>query len=669
MGSGASNEKPKYAIEVKESAIPGSSPIYRNPISRPDLNSEPPSKAKNLYENFLNGYRKFPNRPFLGTRENFDGKFGEYKWKSYSEIHDMAIRIGYALDNLRITEPNEDGNSFAGIFSKNRYEWLVVDFACMSQSITSVPMYDIQQDDTIKLITEQTQMKIMFTSQDLTKKLCSMKKAGKLDQLIYVVQFEEPSESNLNECAEVGLNFFSFQSLLQMCDKGIEHPPRPETLFTICYTSGTTGIAKGAMITHGNMIASIGSAHESDISLSEEDMHISYLPLAHLMDRFVCNYLAGIGGSIGFHCGDILKLKEDLAELKPTVFISVPRLFNKFYDAISQAFNSATGIKGVLIRKAINQKLKAYEESGCLAHAIYDRLIFNKVQAILGGRVRLLVTASAPLSAEIMSFFRIVFSCPFMEAYGQTESCGASFLTHRLEKISGSVGGPTTVTEFKLVDVPEMDYLTSDIDTNGESAPRGEICLRGSAIFIGYYKAPQLTSEAIDHDGWLHTGDIGVLLPGKRALKIIDRKKNIFKLSQGEYVAAEKLENIFSKSPFVLQIFVYGDSLKDYLVAVVVPNEEFVRKKWASDNEYGADADFSIMCRSERLKKDILADLGQFGKRESLFGFEFVKKVHLEPIPWTPSDFLTPTQKLMRYKLKIQYKAEIDALYSNPLNT
>lgn len=195
-------------------------------------------------------------------------------------------------------------------------------------------------------------------------------------------------------------------------------------------------------------------------------------------------------------------------------------------------------------------------------------------------------------------------------------------------------------------------------------APRGEICFRGPTIFKGYYKAPELTAEAIDEEGWLHSGDIGIRLPHNGAFKLIDRKKNFFKLSQGEYVAAEKIEMVYNSSLMIGQIFVYGDSFQCYLIAIIVPDEQFIRKKWAPENAVPEDTPWEQICQMPKLNSDILEDMATRAKESKLFGYEQVRKIHLESQPWTTEDLLTPTQKLMRFKAKERYIEVINGLYS-----
>jgi long-chain acyl-CoA synthetase len=263
-----------------------------------------------------------------------------------------------------------------------------------------------------------------------------------------------------------------------------------------------------------------------------------------------------------------MKLNQDLALVKPTIFASVPRLYQRLYQTIKEKLDKLEGYKKTMADYAYNTKKYYLQNGGHVTHSIpysliiglWDKMVFSKTKEAFGGRVRYMITASAPISGEILDFIKIVACCPVLEGYGQTESTGGSFLTHPSDPLSDHVGGPLSHTEFKLVDVPEMKYTSTDVDEQGRPQPRGEICFRGPSLFKGYYKEHEKTKEALDDEGWLHSGDVGVLLPNG-SVKIVDRKKNIFKLSQGEYIAPEKLENIYMKVKGVQEAFVYGDSL------------------------------------------------------------------------------------------------------------
>ena len=411
------------------------------------------------------------------------------------------------------------------------------------------------------------------------------------------------------------------------------------------------------------MVATIAGTYDTGLDFRSVDVYISYLPLPHMLERSMCHVLISCGSKIGYYAGDIMKLKDDLAELKPTIFVSVPRLYSRFYDTIRAMFDKSTGTKGLLIKKGLKAKEACYRETGTLVNNFWDRLVFNKIKGILGGHVRLMITGSAPITADVLIFLRLVFCSPILEGYGQTETCAGSVLTSALDNDAGHIGGPISTLEMKLVDVPVMHYFTTDKDEHGRSTPRGEICMRGPSVFSGYYKAPELTAEALDKEGWLHSGDIGVVLPHNGAFMIIDRYKNFFKLSQGEYVSPEKIEIIYAKSHYISQIFVHGNSLQNYLLAIVVPDEAYIRKEWAHKHGFHHDTPFHEICNHHKLKETILDDMEKKRKKGKLLKIEAVKKIYIESKPWTPEDLLTPTMKLMRFQARKKYQEIFEEMY------
>jgi long-chain acyl-CoA synthetase len=272
-------------------------------------------------------------------------------------------------------------------------------------------------------------------------------------------------------------------------------------------------------------------------------------------------------------------------------------------------------------------------------------------------------SGAAPISANVMQFLRVGFSCPVIEGYGMTETCSGGTITNVDDyNVLGNVGSPLPSVEIKLADVPEMDYRSADM-LNGVPHPRGEICFRGPGISLGYYNMPEQTKDAIDSEGWLHSGDIGVWLP-EQGLKIIDRKKNIFKLSQGEYVAPEKIENIYQRSSFVAQAFVYGNSLEPSLVAILIPDEEFL-VPWAEKNGFGK-LDLKSLCAKPEIKKIIFNDLLKVSQAGGLHGFEICKAIHLDHVLFSmENDLLTPTMKLKRNVASDKYKDVIAQMYKD----
>ncbi|XP_015775908.1 PREDICTED: long-chain-fatty-acid--CoA ligase 1-like [Acropora digitifera] len=285
--------------------------------------------------------------------------------------------------------------------------------------------------------------------------------------------------------------------------------------------------------------------------------------------------------------------------------------------------------------------------------SMWDYLVFRKIQNSLGGRVRFLISGSAPLRDDVMVFLRCALGCQVFEGYGQTETTAAASLQLIGDQTFGHVGPPLPCNKIKLVDVPEMGYYAKD--------GKGEICVYGPNVFKGYLYNEEKTKETIDEDGWLHSGDIGEWLPSG-TLKVIDRKKNIFKLSQGEYIAPEKIENIYTQCSMVHQVFVHGDSKKSNLVAVVVPEPDPVQK-WADENS--VQGDISSLCDEEKLIKAILDQMVAEGKKEKLKSFEQVKAISLTPEMWTvENNLLTPTQKLKRPILKTMFAKTFEELYS-----
>jgi long-chain acyl-CoA synthetase len=261
------------------------------------------------------------------------------------------------------------------------------------------------------------------------------------------------------------------------------------------------------------------------------------------------------GCKVGYYQGDPTKLMEDCQLLKPTIFPSVPRLYNKIYGSLKAKVDDAKGCKAWLLNKGLNSKLTALRSSASYNAGCYDKLIFSKMKAALGGCVESMVTGSAPIDINVLEFLKVCFCCPILEGYGLTETSGASSITKREDPIAGHVGGPLSCNKYRLRDVPEMSYFSTD-----KPYPRGEVQMKGTNIFKGYYKRQDLTDQCFDEDGWFCSGDVGIIYPNG-SLKIIDRSKNIFKLSQGEYIAPEKVENTVIISKYVDQIFVYGDSL------------------------------------------------------------------------------------------------------------
>ncbi|KAH9112405.1 hypothetical protein AeMF1_013257 [Aphanomyces euteiches] len=650
MGGVGSTEQysgEQYSVEIPHSAAPGFGPIRVNPLSLPIA-----EHTCNLWDNFKLGVAAAGDNQYLGTRSrDASGKAGAYTWITYNQAYARILRISTGFHTLLKIQRQEA----VGIFSKNRAEWILTEMACNRMSYTLVPLYDTLGPKVIPFILNHTSMRVLVCAAELIPNILAVK--HECPTLEALVSFELVTSAQRAEAASKGIVLYSLDEIENVPDATVaEAVPKSTELATICYTSGTTGDPKGAMLTHGNITSGGISVVALDM-IKPHSVHVSYLPLPHIFERIVTTIIARKGASMGFYQGDVAFLLDDMAELKPTIFVSVPRLFNRVYDKITQGIAAAGGVKKLMFDLAYESKRQALVP-GANTHAFWDAIVFSKLKAVLGGRVEGILSGSAPLASNVKEFLQIVFGCEVDEGYGLTECCAVATLSTRLIPKGPHVGAPNPNVQIRLADVPEMNYTTAD-----KPRPRGEVCLRGSNIFLGYYKDAEKTAECLTSDGWFYTGDIGAWNPDG-TLSIIDRKKNIFKLSQGEYIAAEKIENVYAKSPFVAQIFLYGDSYQSCVVAIVVPDPEVVQS-WATSQGIPEGNNLAKMAARPELKAAIVTSMDQAAKEGKLNGFECVKDIHLHPDVFSvENDLITPTFKLRRPQLKAYFKNQIDTMYA-----
>ncbi|XP_043098983.1 long-chain-fatty-acid--CoA ligase 1a isoform X2 [Puntigrus tetrazona] len=605
--------------------------------------------AQTMYEFFLRGLRVSNNGPCLGSRK--PGK--PYKWLSYKEVADRAEFAGSALLHRG---HSQTGNKYIGIFAQNRPEWTISELACYTYSLVAVPLYDTLGTEAISYIIDKATISTVICDIVDKARLILECVSGRKHSITTIVIMESFDSELTARAQQTGIEILSLKELeaIGKANYKTPIPPKPEDLALICFTSGTTGSPKGAMLTHGNVVSNCSAfikVTEGLLKPSPQDVLISFLPLAHMFERVVEGVLLVHGARIGYFQGDIRLLMDDLKTLKPTIFPVVPRLLNRMFDKIFGQAN--TPLKRWLLDFATSRKEAELKSGVVRKDSMWDKLIFSKVQASLGGRVRLMITGAAPVSPTVLTFLRAALGCQFYEGYGQTECTAGCTMSLPGDWTAGHVGAPLPCNFVRLVDVAEMNYFAA----NGE----GEVCVKGPNVFQGYLKDSERTSEAIDKDGWLHTGDVGKWLPNG-TLKIIDRKKHIFKLAQGEYIAPEKIENIYIRSDPVAQVFVHGDSLQACLVGVVVPDPDFL-PGWAKKR--GIEGSYTEMCKSRELKNAILEDIIRLGKESGLKSFEQVRDIalHMEMFS-VQNGLLTPTLKAKRTELRNHFRQQIDQLYA-----
>uniref|UniRef100_A0A3Q2ZB70 Long-chain-fatty-acid--CoA ligase n=1 Tax=Kryptolebias marmoratus TaxID=37003 RepID=A0A3Q2ZB70_KRYMA len=609
--------KPPCDLGLQSVEIPGGERARRSVLNDNDSDymTHYYSDARTIYEVFQRGLRVSNNGPCLGSRKPNQ----PYEWETYRE-------------------------------------WTISELACYTYSMVAVPLYDTLGTEAIGYIIDKASISTVIC--DIPDKArmildCITGKGKTVKTIIIMEAFDSELVTRGKESGVEIIGLKDFEAVGK-ANHQKPVPPKPDDLAIVCFTSGTTGNPKGGMLTHQNVVSNTAAfiqVTKATLKPGTKDVLISFLPLAHMFERVVEGVILIHGARIGYFQGDIRLLMDDLKTLQPTVFPVVPRLLNRMFDKVFSQAN--TPLKRWLLDFAFRRKEAELKNGVVRKDSMWDKLIFKKVQVSLGGRVRLMITGAAPVSPTILTFLRAALGCQFYEGYGQTECTAGCTMSMPGDWSAGHVGPPLPCNAVKLVDVAEMNYLAA----NGE----GEVCVKGPNVFKGYLNDPERTAEAIDQDGWLHTGDIGKWLPNG-ILKLIDRKKHIFKLAQGEYIAPEKIETVYNRSDPVAQIFVHGDSLQACLVGIVVPDPDFL-PIWAKKK--GFEGSYSELCKNKDVKAAILGDILSLGKEAGLKSFEQVRDIALHPEMFSVHNgLLTPTLKAKRNELRSRFREQINELYA-----
>ena len=653
----------------------GETQIIRHPSAKEgELPSTIEEGLDTLYKIFERSVKLYPNKSGLGNREKISkNEYGEYKYKTYKEIENEVIlyATGISLLNLcpEVTCKSGDKFKFLGIYSKNREEWMISDIASHMNSVSIVTLYDTLGDSTIEFILSETNLETIAMETVNLFKLTKLAEENKISNLKNLILFDEDEKEQIEKAKK----YFKIYTYNEIKEKGktekVEFTHcKPDTLATLSYTSGTTGTPKGTMLTHSQMASQLLGLKNVGMQLNENDLYISFLPLAHAFERVINTYCMYLGATVAFYSGSPKRLMEDCQKCKPTVFVCVPRIANRIYDSIMDKVNATNIISKNLFEIALKDKLVNLYKTGIFTHKIFDKTVFKQIRESIGGRCRLFVIGGAPISSDICEKLKCLLSCILLLGYGQTETCGASMIQNGNDNHYYGPGGPIPSVEIKLVDVPELNYSTDDINPITKIyEPKGEICVRGPAVFQRYLNDDNNTKLAFDNDGWLHSGDIGVIdITRGNEIKIIDRVKSIFKISQGEYIAPEKIENIVCKSKFVDQIYVTGISTENYIVAVVVPNlNQCVM--FLKDNNFDCNNDnFNSFIKEKILIDVIINDMEKIGRSNGLKGFEIVKKIILFVEGFkVENNLATPTLKIKRHELYKKFHNDILNLYKS----
>lgn len=588
---------------------------------------------KRLFDFLTDKVEKSPDAPFIAAKVKTDnGK----KWKHYSfkEVQEQVNKVSQLLINLGIGK-----NDKIALISTNRPEWNFVDLGCQQLGAMAVPMYPTISEKDYEFIFSDAGIKYAFVG-DESIYLKVRPLMGRIPSLNGIYTFDRINGAQNFDTALPGS--FDAAEIQKRKDGVSEHD-----LATIIYTSGTTGNPKGVMLTHKNITSNILSVKEVT-PFAEGEKALSFLPLCHSFERMV--FYAYLSYGIHIHYAENLEtIAENLKEVAPFCFTTVPRLLEKVYEKIMEKGNALTGFKRKLFFWSIDLGLQ-YElgvNKGWWYNfrlAIARKLVFSKWQEALGGRVHFIVTGAAAMQPRLIKLFTAA-GVNVIEGYGLTETSPV-LCANRIdekERMIGTVGLPIPGIEIKL-------------------AEDGEILARGSNIMKGYYNRQDLTDEVIV-DGWFHTGDIGTWVEahGNKFLKITDRKKELFKTSGGKYVAPQVIENKMKESKFIEQMMVVGDERK-FVSALIVPS--FLQiKDWATQHGLLLEKPEDIVDNS-KIKELINAEVEKYNRD---FGkWEQVKKVTLITEEWTvEGGLLTPTMKVKRKVILERYRNEIEKMYES----
>ncbi len=578
--------------------------------------------------------KDFPKDDMLSAK----GVSGEWKKYSTAEVTDLVnklsaglLSLGLSGNDMKVT--NQDK---VALISANRPEWLMLDMACQQIGVILCPVYPTSNISELEFIFNDASVKYLFVgNEELFKKMepaletvPSLKKIYSFDKVEGASHWKDLLLDDKTEKVEQ-----------------IKKTILPEHCATIIYTSGTTGTPKGVMLSHLNIVSNvINSVNSFPFLDNAKGRALSFLPLNHIFERLVSYIFIQSGISI-YYAESIEKVGENLREVKPNVFATVPRLLEKVYEKIMATGADLTGIKKQLFFWSVNlaKEYDNLKDQGVfynLKLAIANKLIFSKWREALGGNVEYIITGSAACQVRLLRIFNAA-KIPIYEGYGPTENSPVISVNRR------SPGGMKFGTVGPVLDGQEVK-IEAD----------GEICVKGPSVMIGYYKRPDLTAETVI-DGWLHTGDIGVFEDGKY-LKITDRKKELFKTSGGKYVAPQPIENKMRESRFIEQIMVVGADRK-FVSALIVPSALNL-KDWFKENNMIFTSITNALKNPEVLKfyKSIVEDLNK-----SFNHVEQIKKFELLPNEWTIEDGeLTPTLKLKRKVILEKYASNIEDIYN-----
>jgi long-chain acyl-CoA synthetase len=679
-----SHGKPRSVAVGSPSSAKEGAP-RRNIQTSSSLKDRPSKDISTLYDILVRGTRLHPRKNILGARRLIRtveeekevvktvagvetkeikkwtfSELSEYEWWNYLTLSEKCRDYGAGFKALGLKPQDK-----ITLFAATSRDWLTIAFSAFTQSFLITTAYDTLGEEGLSFSLQEGEVTTLFTNASLLSIMGKV--AARVPTLKNIVFNGSAKTEVVDALKKAGLNVLNLDELEAL---GQSHPadpvpPKPEDLACIMYTSGSTGNPKGVMLTHANIVAAVaGVQHILTQHMTTNETYLAYLPLAHILEFSVECSAIYLGISMGYGSvrtltdASVRNCKGDLRELRPTVMAGVPAVWETIRKGVSTKLRDASPLVQNIFTWAVELKWLLIQYG--LPTRFLDSLVFSKIKDQTGGRLRLALSGGAPIPKSTQKFFNCAV-CTLVSGYGMTECCAVLAVQDPAQPgVLGMVGPPTACAEIKLVDVPDSSYKSTNVPR-----PQGEIWMRGPTVMKGYYKQPKTTAESLTEDGWLMTGDIGEWTSDGN-LAVIDRKKNLVKLSNGEYIALEKLEAIYKTSPYVQNICVYGDSEQSFCLAIVQPVEKEIHHFVKSINlvpDSHAE-DFGALVRRPEVVRAVLESLRGVGKGAGLKPAEIVGGCFVASEEWTPiNGFLTAAMKLKRKDVVDFYKPHINKLY------
>ncbi|KAJ7778653.1 long-chain-fatty-acid-CoA-ligase [Mycena maculata] len=595
-------------------------------------------------------------------------QLSDYKYISYVELRDQISEIARGLVDMGITT-----DDVFNIYAATSVNWQLMAHACGSISTTIATAYDTLGPAGLTHSLNEPSCTGLFTNAELLPTLLAV--LPNTPSVKHVVYDGAPSAKLLAQLKEARPDL-ALLALAELRARGAalsvdllaRRRPTRETRSCIMYTSGSTGAPKGVVITHANLVASVGAVYVLlGHHLAPTDVYLAYLPLAHSLEYIVELCMLFVGMRTGF--GRVKTLTDasvrncagDIRCLMPSIMVGVPAVWEQIRKGIVGRAESGGTIRASMFRGAVEAKRRGVPGLAMLA----DSLILSGVRAATGGRLRIALCGGAAISRETQEFLSVALVM-LIQGYGLTESCGMCAVVPPECFRYDAVGMPMPSVEIKLRDVPEAGYFSGG--RQGATEERGEICIRGPSVVSGYYKRPDLNADTtiFAGDGWLRTGDVG-RWNADGTLSLIDRIKNLIKLAGGEYIALEQLESTYKSCNYVTNICVCATSDAKAPIAIIVPHEANLRAALRS-SDIGVDASAHLpeLCADRRVASLVLKECNSVGKKSGFKAMETLSAVILTPDNWTPENgLLTAAQKIQRTLIARKFDAEIKEAYKN----